>query len=217
MAVTSPAVDTPLRGLHASPPAPLPFAPSLHIRAFLLRRDEGNVLVYGAPNVDGSTFAAVGGAARAYLGHWHEATLGGDLPDVPLYVHAADRDEVARRRHVRGAFSRRHVLDGDLEVIPIPGHTPGATAYLWEGDDHRFLFTGDTIYLRDGEWVAAVLDSSDREAYVGSLELLRGLDFDVLVPWAAGAGEPFCAGTNPADARARIDAILARVRRGADH
>ena len=217
MTVTNPAVDTPLRGLHASPPAPLPFAPSLHIRAFLLRRDEGNVLLYGAPNVDPATFAAVGGVARAYLGHWHEAMFGDDLPGVPLYVHAADRDAVARRRHVRGAFSRRHVLDRDLEVIPIPGHTPGATAYLWDSGERRFLFTGDTIYLRDGEWVAAVLDSSDREAYIESLERIRGLQYDVLVPWAAGAGQPFHSETNAADARRRIDAILARVRRGDDH
>src|SRR3954462_12728277 len=80
MTVMSPAVETPLRGLLASPPEPLPFAPSLHIRAFLLRRDAGNVLVYSAPKVDGSTFAAVGGPARAYLGHWHEAMFGEDLP-----------------------------------------------------------------------------------------------------------------------------------------
>ena len=214
MTVTSPAAETPLRGLHATPPAPLPFAPSLHIRAFLLRRAAGNVLIYAAPSVDATTFAAVGGVARAYLGHRHEASFGDDLPGVPLYVHAADRDAVDRRRHVRGAFSRRHVLDGDLEVIPIPGHTPGATAFLWDSGDRRLLFSGDTIYLRDGEWVAAVLDSSDREAYVASLERIRGLGFDVLVPWAATAGRPFYAATNAADTRKRINAILARVRRG---
>ena len=46
----------------------------------------------------------------------------------------------------------------DFEVIPIPGHTSGATAYLWDGGGHRCLFTGDTLYLREGEWVAAVLE-----------------------------------------------------------
>ena len=76
------------------------------------------------------------------------------------------------------------------EVIPTPGHTAGATAYLWDTGEHRALFTGDSVYLRDGEWVAAVLGSSDRERYIEGLELMRGLDFDVLVPWAASVGQP---------------------------
>ena len=49
-------------------------------------------------------------------------------------------------------------------MIPIPGHTPGATAYLWDSGERRYLFTGDSLYLSDGEWMAAVLDSSDRDA-----------------------------------------------------
>ena len=76
------------------------------------------------------------------------------------------------------------------------------------------LFTGDTVTLRDGEWVAAVLDSSDRAAYLASLELMRGLEFDVLVPWAATAGGAAFALPDAADARRRIEAIVARVRRG---
>ena len=108
------------------------------------------------------------------------------------------------------------MLDDDLEVIPTPGHTSGATAYLWDTGHERLLFTGDTVYLDGGEWVAAVLESSDRAAYIESLELIRGLDFDVLVPWAATGGEPYYALTDRADAGRRIDAILERLRRGED-
>jgi hypothetical protein len=39
----------------------------------------------------------------------------------------------------------------------------------------------------------------------------------VLVPWAATAGGPYHAVTSSADARRRVDAIIARVRRGDDH
>ncbi|HYF28310.1 MAG TPA: MBL fold metallo-hydrolase [Baekduia sp.] len=216
MTLTAAAGAEAIRGLHASPPAPLPFAPSLHVRAFVLERPAGNVLLYSAPGVGAGTFAAAGPIARAYLNHRHEAAFGHDLPGVPLFVHAADRDAVARHRHVRAAFSHRHLLDDDLEVIPTPGHTPGATAFLWDSGEHRFLFTGDTLYLRDGAWAAAVLDSSDRAAYVRSLELLRELDFDVLVPWAAGAGDRWFAVTSNAEARRRIDAVIERVRGGAD-
>ena len=207
-------IEIAVPGLYASPPYPLPFAPSLHVRSFLLRRDAGNVLIYGSPGVDAGTFADAGGVARAYLNHRHEAGFGPDLPGVPLFVHRDDARATAAHRKVRGTFTRRHTLDGDLEVIPTPGHTPGATAYLWDNGQHRFLFTGDTVYLGDGEWVAAVLDSSDRDAYLGSLELIRDLDFDVLVPWAAGAGDPYYAVTSNGEARRRIDAIADRVRRG---
>jgi glyoxylase-like metal-dependent hydrolase (beta-lactamase superfamily II) len=137
-----------------------------------------------------------------------------DRLDAPLFVHEADRDQTAQRTDVAGTFADRQTLDGDLELIPTPGHTPGATAYLWDSGQHRLLFTGDTIYLSDGDWVAAVLDSSNRDAYVRSLELLRELDFDVLVPWAATAGGPYYATTSKTDAQRRIDAILDRVRRG---
>jgi glyoxylase-like metal-dependent hydrolase (beta-lactamase superfamily II) len=211
--MTAPAAATerPIHGLLASAPAPLPFAPSLHIRAFLLRRAAGNVLIYSAPTLEPATFAAAGPVARAYLNHRHEAMFGSDLPGVPLFVHEADRDSVARTRAVRASFSRRHTLDGDLEAIPTPGHTPGATAYLWDSGEHRLLFTGDTIYLRDGEWVAAVLDSSDRAAYLESLNLLRDLDFDVLVPWVATAGGPFHAPTDAAETRRRINALIDQI------
>ncbi len=124
---------------------------------------------------------------------------------------------MAESYSVAGTFSGRHVLDEDLEVIPTPGHTSGATAYLWDSGENRFLFTGDTVYLHGGEWVAAVLASSDRQRYLESLELIRELDFDVLVPWAATGGQPYYAVTSLADAQRRIDQILERVRRGEDH
>jgi glyoxylase-like metal-dependent hydrolase (beta-lactamase superfamily II) len=200
---------TSLPGLDATAPEPLPFAPGLHARAFVLRRTRGDVLVYAAPGM-----RELGAVSRWYLNHRHEAMFGAGGVAAPLFLHERDGAAVEPKLHVRGTFSRRHMLDEDLEVIPTPGHTPGATAYLWDSGEHRFLFTGDTIYLDDGEWVAAVLGSSDRKTYIESLELIRGLDFDVLVPWVASAGQPYHAVTSAAGARRRIDAILERVRRG---
>jgi glyoxylase-like metal-dependent hydrolase (beta-lactamase superfamily II) len=202
--------------LHATAPEPLPFAPSLNIRTFLLQRDHGNVLVYSTKGLasDAAAIEDRGGISRHYLNHRHEAMFASDWVTAPLLVHEEERASVAEAYHVRATFSRRHTLDDDLEVIPTPGHTPGATAYLWDSGEHRFLFTGDTILLHDGRWVAAVLGSSDRDAYIESLELIRGLEFDVLVPWAASDG-PYAI-TDAADARRRIGAILDRVRRGDD-
>jgi glyoxylase-like metal-dependent hydrolase (beta-lactamase superfamily II) len=211
-------------GLQASAPGGLSFAPSIQIRAFLLRRRQGNLLVYSAGTVadDARAIEEQGGIARHYLNHWHEAAFGGgdrvaSTLGAPLFCHESERERVAETTKVAGTFSLRHIEGDDFEVIPIPGHTSGATAYLWDSGQHRCLFTGDSLYLREGEWVAAVLESSDRASYIESLELIKELDFDVLVPWAATAGQPFHAVTDQADARRRIDAIVERLRRGDDH
>lgn len=198
---------TAIPGLHASAPEPLPFAPSSQVRSFLLERAGGNLLLYSTTTTGG------GDVWRQYLGHGHEAGFAAPAAKAPLFAHAADRAAVEEHVPVRAAFTRRHMLDDDFEVIPIPGHTPGSTAYLWDSGDHRLLFTADTIMLRDGDWRAAVLPSSDRSAYLESLALLRELDFDVLVPWVAKGA--YHALTDGDDARRRIDAIIDRVRGGA--
>jgi glyoxylase-like metal-dependent hydrolase (beta-lactamase superfamily II) len=217
-------LETTFPGLHATPGAELPFARDIHVRAFLLEREHGNILVYSAPTLAdvADRIDGLGGASWQYLGHWHEAMfLPAELVErlgTRVVVHAADIVETARRTGVEPTtFSHRGSLGEGFEIIPIPGHTPGATAFLFDHDGRRFLFTGDSLYLRDGEWVAAVLDSSDRAAYVESLDLIRTLDFDVLVPWAASAGEPYLVHTDPEDARRRIGTIIDRIWRGEDH
>ena len=132
----------------------------------------------------------------------------------PLFVHAGDAESTRQTMTVRATFTQRHHLDADFEVIPIPGHTEGSTAYLWDSGEQRYLFTADSIYLVRGEWRGALLDSSDRDAYLESLDLLRDLDFDVLVPWAATGGEPHFAATDREDAARRIGQIIERIHAG---
>jgi glyoxylase-like metal-dependent hydrolase (beta-lactamase superfamily II) len=209
-------MDAVIRGLYASAPQPLPFATSTAMRAFLCQREHGNLLIYGASGLEAEAaeLERLGGVSRHYLNHHHEAEFVSEALASPPFVHELDSEAVGMTIGVGGTFSERHRLDDDFEVIPIPGHTPGATAYRWDSGEQRVLFTGDTIFLRDGEWVAAVLPSSDRASYVASLELIRELDFDVLVPWIATAGQLYHAPTDSADARQRIDAITERVRHG---
>jgi glyoxylase-like metal-dependent hydrolase (beta-lactamase superfamily II) len=212
-------LETAIDGLFASPGETLPFVPSLDIRAFLLRRDRGNFLVYSTIGLEAaaSAIAEIGGISRHYLNHRHEALFGSKWVDAPLFVHANEQASVIRHYRPSDAFAERHSVDQDFEVIPTPGHTAGATAYLWDTGQHRMLFTGDTIYLNEGEWIAAVLPSSDRRAYLESLALIRELDFDVLVPWAATRGQAYYTETTRADARRHLDAIIGRVWRGDDH
>lgn len=209
-------------GLYASAPEPLSFAPRTAIRAFLLQRPKGNLLVYSAGTLadDAASVRELGGIATRYMNHWHEAGTGcssiADTFGAPLVCHEADQRHAEEKCPVSETFTQRHMVDDDFEVIPIPGHTAGATAFLWSSGPHRTLFTGDTVYFDQGNWRAAVLESSDRRAYIASLELLKQLEFDVLAPWAASIGQPFYAHTDWEDARTRLDQILERVRGGSD-
>jgi hypothetical protein len=53
----------------------------------------------------------------------------------------------------------------------------------------------DTPTARSERSGRQVLQSSDRASYIESLGLIEELDFDVLVPWAATAGQPYHAVT----------------------
>ena len=209
-------LETPSEGLRATPPAPLPFASAVHVRAFLLERAHGNLIVYNAPGLAAAAgdIQGLGGATRQLINHAHEAMFGPQPLELGVWVGERDREETAGSLPVVGTFSERHTLDDDLEVIPTPGHTLGTTSFLWDSGRRRFLFTGDTVWLDKGDWRAVVLGSSDRGAYLDSLALLRKLDFDVLVPWGATAGGPYLDIVAPAEARRRIDAIIARVSAG---
>ena len=210
-------MDAVLTDLYATPPQALPFASSISMRTFLCRRDRGNLLIYGGSDLSAEVTAVqrLGGVSRHYLNHCHEAEVAGRPSLFPTYVHEDDSSAAAESIGAVETFSRRGVVGDDFEVIPIPGHTLGATAFLWDQGEHRILFTGDTVYLTGTQWVAAMLESSDREKYAASLELIRDLEFDLLVPWIATRDQPFVSETSPQQTRRRIDLILERLRRGA--
>lgn len=211
-------LEQPIEGLWATPGSPLPFDASVSIRAFRLEREEGSVIVYNAPGL-GSAAEEIrdrGEVRRLLINHGHEGMVGVPPIDAPVFVHERDRVDLGGAMPVAGTFSGRETIGKDLEVIPIPGHTPGSTAYLWDGGVHRFLFTGDSVWLDHGEWRAVVLDPGGRQDYVDSLALMRDLDFDVLVPWGATQDEPCVAAVSRSEARKRLDAIIQRVKAGAD-
>jgi len=102
-------------GLYASAPAGLSFAPSMQIRAFLLRRRQGNLLVYSAGTVadDAREIEELGGISRHYVNHWHEASFGGgdrvaSTFGAPLFCHDSERESVAETINVSGTFSLPH-------------------------------------------------------------------------------------------------------------
>jgi len=215
--VRASALQAPLEGLLATPTSRLPYQADVLLRSFLLERPAGNVRVYNSPGLTASApdIADLGGATQLLVNHWHEAMLFGQ-PElgVPTFVSELDEEATARSMQIAGTLGSRHMIDHDLEAIPTPGHTPGTTSYLWDNGSHRFLFTGDFIWIEDGEWKAVVIDDTLRDDYLTSLALVRDLDFDVLVPWGTTEGGPCFALADRAEIRTRIDAISARVEAG---
>lgn len=69
---------------------------------------------------------------------------------------------------------RIRLADRSIEVIHIPGHSPGSVAYLVESDDKRVLFAQDV----HGPLHPMLL--SNRTAYQASLRKLRALAVDIL-------------------------------------
>lgn len=210
-------LDTPIEGLLATPTSRLPYQHDVLLRSYVLARPQGNLVVYNSPGVSEAAAAirALGAPARLLVNHGHESMYGQPDLDVPIWAHREDRSELAASLTVTGTFDRRGMIDDDLEVIPTPGHTAGTTCYLWDAGRHRFLFTGDFIWIEHGEWKAVVLDGGLRRAYLDSLALVRGLDFDVLVPWGTTEGGPsYGLAADPSERQARIDVIIARVAAG---
>ena len=212
-------LDQPFDGLLATPTSRLPYQHDVILRSYVLERPQGNLIVYNSPGVSEAADAilALGVPSRLLINHGHESMYGQPVFDVPVWAHRDDRSEVARSIDTAGYFEGHQMIDDDLEVIPTPGHTPGTTSYLWDNGSRRFLFTGDFIWIENGEWKAVVLSPALRSDYLDSLALVRDLDFDVLVPWGVTEGDSSVAiVADPAERRARIDAIIDRVAAGGD-
>ena len=112
---------------------------------------------------------------------------------------------------IDGTFSAHERFGDDLEVIPSLAHTAGTAFYLWDSGEHRYLFTGDSIWVDHGIWRGVILAESDRVAFLETLALMRDLDFDVLAPWPAQAGQPILNIVTPEEKQRQIGALHARI------
>jgi glyoxylase-like metal-dependent hydrolase (beta-lactamase superfamily II) len=212
-------LDVPFPGLLATSTARLPYQHDVLLRSYVLRRPAGTVIVYNSPGI-GEAAAEIGRLGtldRLLVNHAHEAMYGQPEIDGPVWAHRADSAEIGTSLRLAGEFDGPTMIGDDLHVLPTPGHTAGTTSYLWDDGTHRFLFSGDFIWIEDGEWKAVVLDPRLRDAYLASLALVRDLDFDVLVPWGVTErDQPVGRVRDAAERRERVQAIIDRLASGSD-
>lgn len=138
---------------------------ALHIRKFAVEEMDNNVyLVRCSASNEGLLIdvaarperirEAIEGvdviAAVQTHGHWDHVRAWEDLkadPGLSIWGHSGDQKLFPQP--VDRALAGGEVLNVGLlrvEVLHIPGHTPGSCCYLVHGDERDHLFTGDTLF-----------------------------------------------------------------------
>ena len=83
-------------------------------------------------------------------GHWDHVRAWEDLrddPGLPIWGHPGDLDLFPHEPdRLLAHGDRLTVGDLEVEVIHIPGHTPGSCLYRVAGAEREHLFTGDTLF-----------------------------------------------------------------------
>lgn len=193
-------------------PAENPFGDAVQSRAYLLKRDAGNLLLYSSSQLKwhAGAIAALGGIREQYLNHRDEASAACDWVrtafGAPLICHEKEREAVSRHCLVDRTFREERQLYADFRAVPTPGHCPGSTCYLWEHGGHRYLFTGDTLYLNHGQ-LEVFVSRGTKEEMVASLERIQSLDVNVLVP-GLYLGRQSTLAADPGTLNRRIDAVI---------
>lgn len=125
-----------------------------------------------------------------------------------VYASAIEADAMGHRKNAvridHALPLQRTTIEGDVELIPTPGHTEGQFSTLVEVEGARCLFTADFVYRKGGAWVPG---NASRKKMLGSFEGLRELTFDYVVPWTGYGQTEFFVPV--ADVNATVDSMIA--------
>lgn len=120
---------------------------SFGANSFFIEHSDGNWLIdsprYIKHLVD--AFERRGGIAHIFLTHKD------DVADADKYAAHFGAKQIIHRADAEAAPTAEQVIDGeeavrlgaDFQIIPVPGHTAGSMALLYQ---ERFLFTGDHLW-----------------------------------------------------------------------
>ena len=186
--------------------------------SLFVTRPEGNLLfscLGGHSSFEGSfdDIEALGGVALHLLGDMHFAARYNDDVDerfgVVTTCSEIEGPDVRRKVANVATFPfERHVLAPGVEVIPTPGHRPGAVCYLVDVGERRCLFAGDSIY-HDGERWKCLVSKKNRKTMLATLDLLAEVDFDVLLANTAATNPVCCIEVDEAERSEFISALRA--------
>jgi len=187
-------------------------ASSYGAHSYLIRRAVGNAMV-DSPRWTKALVAKMeewGGLVSILLTHQD------DIADADRYaahfkarvhIHKADKRRVPYATDILEGFEPV-ALAPDLLVIPVPGHTKGSVAFLYDG---RVLFTGDSL-----AWDAddGVLDAHRDYCWYSWEEQTRSLErlLDYPFEWVC-AGHGNSVELPPGEMRAQLKKLIARMKK----
>lgn len=165
---------------------------------FFLKCSAGNVLLATKADIGSylETLESHGGVQSILLGDRHHASkLTLQVADhfkVPL----TSSDIEAKALKASGInvgnmlpFVKQSFRE-DICIIPVPGHTRGAFAYIWSSEAGKVLFIGDTLVPVKDEWQFWVT-KPNRIKMLKTMQMLKEQEFDYIVSNSFGVvGEP---------------------------
>jgi len=115
-------------------------------QSYFVHRDDGNLMI------DASRWASqlvswiegAGGIADILLTHRDDvadADRYAERFSARVWIHEDDRKAAPYATHILNGRDRT-AISGDLQAIPVPGHTKGSVVYLL---DETYLLTGDSL------------------------------------------------------------------------
>ena len=159
-----------------------------------VKRPAGNLVLdasrVGSLSDSFDTLEGHGGVAAAVISDRH---LGGVTTNeiaarfgARIYCSVIEADAMGHRAnqvHIDHALPfERTTIEGDVMLVPTPGHTAGQFSTLAEVGGTRILFTADFVWRENGRWRPG---NASRKKMLKAFEGLRDLEFDVVVPWAS--------------------------------
>ncbi|HWA60161.1 MAG TPA: MBL fold metallo-hydrolase [Caulobacteraceae bacterium] len=181
-----------------------------------VRRPAGN-LVLDASRVGSLTdlfddFAEMGGVKAAVISDRH---LGGASTNeiaerfgATIYCSSIEAEAMDHRKNAvridHAVPLERTRVEGDVLLVPTPGHTAGQLSTLVEVEGTRILFTADFVWRENGRWRPGNLR---RKKMLKSFEGLRDLAFDAVVPWTGYAATEFFVPVD--DVQRTVDEMIA--------
>ncbi len=186
---------------------------------FLIATSRGNVMLH--PPDSPGFFAAqrqriddLGGVQHVIMTHQGDVKAGWGFAwrawQPQMHGHTADIAILPRPARVL-PFQPLEARFGALEVIHLPGHTPGFVALLGAFGGKRYLFSGHFLVEGVKGWRSTVGDRwiDERIASLGRLETIEA---DFLMPEYGWAGEiPNAEAPVPFGREVRADAVRQSV------
>lgn len=161
--------------------------------SFLIQRSAGQNVLVDSPRFSKPLLRRIedlGGVDTIFLTHRDDVADFAKFRDhfgAKVVIHARDATSETKNADLLIQGTEAHVLDGELTIVPVPGHTAGSACLIYK---QTHLFSGDHLAydaelghpyaFRNACWY-------DWREQIASMERLAKFEFEHILP---GHGHP---------------------------